>query len=107
LEERDKAVESLRDFLKLNYVPAFSTFDIPGADDTRPSAINPAGTTTGVYFAGGKILGFVRSRNGAVTTFLPRGATSVNPTAINAEGEVTGFYLDANSLIHGFLLKAP
>jgi hypothetical protein len=84
---------------------AFSTFDIPGADDTSPSAINPAGTTTGSYFAGKKILGFVRSRNGAVTTFLPPGATSVGPTAINAEGEVTGNYSDANSLVHGFLMK--
>src|SRR5262249_49417989 len=39
---------------------AFSTFDIPGADDTSFSAINPAGTTTGAYFAGKNILGFVR-----------------------------------------------
>jgi uncharacterized membrane protein len=84
---------------------AFSTFDIPGADGTDPSAINSAGTTTGAYFAGNKILGFVRSRNGAVTTFLPPGATSVGPTAINAEGEVTGSYCDANSQLHGFLLK--
>ena len=76
-----------------------------GADDTSPSAINPAGTTTGSYFAGKKILGFVRSRNGAVTTFLPPGATSVGPTAINAEGEVTGNYSDANSRVHGFLMK--
>jgi hypothetical protein len=83
---------------------AFSTFDIPGADETNPSAINPAGTTTGAYFAGKNILGFVRSVNGAVTTFLPPGATSVGPTAINAKGEVTGNY-SANSLVHGFLMK--
>ena len=74
---------------------AFSRFDIPGADNTSPNAINPAGTTTGSYFAGKNILGFVRSRKGAVTTFLPPGATSVGPTAINAEGEVTGNYSDA------------
>jgi uncharacterized membrane protein len=84
---------------------AFSTFDIPGADDTGPSAINPAGTITGGYSAGNKLFGFVRSLNGAVTTFLPPGATSVGPTAINAEGEVTGNYSDANSLVHGFLMK--
>jgi predicted membrane protein len=84
---------------------AFSRFDIPGADDTSLSAINPAGTTTGSYFAGKNILGFVRSRKGAVTTFLPPGATSVGPTAINAEGEVTGNYSDANSRVHGFLMK--
>jgi hypothetical protein len=86
---------------------AFSTVDILGADGTGLAAINAAGTTTGTYVAGNKILGFVRSRKGAVTTFLPPGATSVGPTAINAEGEVTGNYSDANSRIHGFLLKTP
>jgi hypothetical protein len=84
---------------------AFSAFDIPGAVDTAPSAINRHGTTTGGYFTAKNVVGFVRKRNGAITTFLPPGAISVDPTAINAEGEVTGFYLDANSLIHGFLVK--
>src|SRR5437899_3069863 len=46
-----------------------TTFDVPGARDTTPRSINPAGAITGSYsdVIGGH--GFVRAPNGALTTF--------------------------------------
>ena len=50
----------------------FTTFDPPGSLVTEPFAINPAGAITGPYFdASGIEHGFLRARDGTLTTFDP------------------------------------
>src|SRR5262249_39538762 len=82
----------------------FTSFDVPGAQDTAPSAINPAGTVVGDYFDASGIHGFLRASNGAFTKFdIPSAPFGLDPTAINPAAAVTGFYSDANGVAHGFL----
>jgi uncharacterized membrane protein len=85
----------------------FASFSVPGLI-CIPTAINPAGTTTG-YCASLVSFGlhaYVRDRDGVLTRFAPAGSVSTNPTAINPNGAVTGFYQDASNAGHGFL-RAP
>lgn len=75
--------------------------------------INPAGTITGFYVDGSNVFhGFLRTREGKITTFDAPGAGSVGspgggqgtqPMTINPEGVITGHYTDANNVVHGFL----
>jgi len=90
-------------------VGTFITFDAPGAgtgpfQGTFPSSINPERAITGYYsdanFVGH---GFLRARNGALTTFDAPGAVGIFPSSINPEGAITGYYYDANIVVHGFL----
>ena len=63
----------------------FTTFDSPGADTTPgdcngtfPNAINDAGAITGVYYGVNNVgHGFLRSPEGAFTTFDLTAAVSV------------------------------
>jgi hypothetical protein len=57
--------------------------------------------------------GFLRARNGRVTTFdVPGAGTKFHasptqgtvPLGINPEGVIMGFYVDENGTYHGFLL---
>jgi hypothetical protein len=78
----------------------------PASYSTSPSAINPAGTITGNYvdLATFQYHGFLRARNGKLTSFdLPfPGAYYPTPSAINPAGEIAGYYFDAIGT-HGFL----
>jgi hypothetical protein len=79
----------------------FVTFDAPNATYTAPLAINPAGAITGSYQAPDTVQsGFVRSRNGAITTFTVNDM-STQPVAINPAGDITGNY--GEFLPEGFL----
>lgn len=82
----------------------FTTFDAPNATYTNPVAINPIGAVTGLYLSPGAVQsGFVRSPNGAITTFTVNGM-STQPVAINPEGEIAGNYTDPNNgSTQGFL----
>ena len=84
---------------------AITTFDVPGASYTSPTAINPAGEITGFYFLNGSgaYHGFVRARTGALTTFDVPSGVFTQPVAIDPAGAITGNYEDANGVLHGFL----
>jgi len=78
--------------------------------------INPAGTVTGFYADSNNVYhGFLRTREGEITTFDAPGAGTVGslgggqgtqPMTINSEGAITGYYTDANNVVHGFLRLA-
>jgi hypothetical protein len=70
----------------------------------QPLAINPAGAVTGDYTdANFSVHGFLRARDGTITTFDAPGAVfGTLPTAINPAGVVTGLSLTQTSG-HGFL----
>jgi hypothetical protein len=90
----------------------FTSFEAPGADTTAqsyngtlPSAINDAGEVTGYYTdASGNYHGFVRTREGATSTFdVPGDSLLTWPLAINAEGVVVGTYLNRKNVFLSFL----
>jgi hypothetical protein len=71
-----------------------------------------AGDTAGIYYdASGVGHGFVRSRQGKITTFdapveatgSGQGVTAAN--TINAGGAVVGWYVDSNGVFHGYIYK--
>jgi hypothetical protein len=76
---------------------------------SAPSGINLAGTVTGSFNDGSNLNhGFVRSRDGTLTTLdAPGAGTGANqgtlPLAITFEGVIMGLYRDQNNLSHGFL----
>jgi hypothetical protein len=72
-------------------VGTFTEFDVPGALDTFPVSINPAGTITGSYLDANFIdHGFVRAASGAITTFdIPSGnAYGTSPASISQTGAI-------------------
>jgi hypothetical protein len=98
----------------------FTSFDAPGADmspqpdpfetaGTFPKGMNDAGAITGVYTdASGGVHGFLRSPEGAFTTFdAPGGLVGSPPVtipiAINVEGAIVGYYFDQNFVYQSFL----
>jgi hypothetical protein len=84
-----------------------TTFSVPGSGQTIPSAINDAGEIAGSYIispGGGPSLCFVRSRDGAITTFTPATSNgSAMVTGINDRGTVVGHYTDTSSTQYGFI----
>jgi hypothetical protein len=87
-----------------------TTFDVPGAagQGTQAYGLNDSGTITGQYFdANGVAHGFVRTPDGAITTFDAPGAPqSTVPMSINAGGVTTGYYADATGRAHGFVRRS-
>ena len=92
---------------------SFTTFDAatypPCCIWSFPSGINPAGAITGSFNDGFTINhGFLRAKDGTVTTFdVPGAGTGFNqgtaPLGITPAGEIMGLYVDANNVTHGFL----
>jgi hypothetical protein len=93
---------------------SFVTFDPPGSTWTVPSGITPDGTITGSYcdtaacalqfgFVGAH--GFLRDKNGGLTTFDPPGSTQTLPTSVTPSGEIVGAYCDQAGCArqHGFV----
>ena len=76
---------------------------------TIPLGNNLEGVVTGIYVDQNNAShGFMRARNGEITTFDLAGAgTDANqgtfPCSNNVEGAIAGFYIDANNVLHGFL----
>jgi len=95
----------------------FTTFEAPGADTTPgnfngtlPNGINDAGAITGQYYdASGGSHGFLRSPEGAFTTFdVTEGIVgTTTPIALNLEGAIVGYYVDANSGVIQAFLRRP
>ncbi len=82
----------------------FTNFDVPGAQDTNPIAINTAGVITGFYQTSTQpyVHGFLRLVNGGLISFDFAAATSTEPTGINSAGYIAGYYGDAQYNFHGF-----
>ena len=92
----------------------FTTFDAPGADTTAgdfngtfPNAINDAGAITGGYSdASGGGHGFLRSPEGAFTTFdVPGTSGTTNAIALNLEAAIVGYYQDPSGVFQAFLRR--
>lgn len=90
---------------------AITIFDAPAAgtgpypQGTFAYSINSKDTTAGIYTDSSNVThGFVREKNGNITTIDPAGSieTEIGITALNESGEITGYFLDANSY-HGFI----
>jgi hypothetical protein len=94
---------------------ALTTFDAPGAVigmiGTFPSSINPEGGITGYYYTFDGVAfighGFLRARNGALTTLDAPGVGTTGDNSgtyavgINLLGTIVGMYTDANNSTHG------
>ena len=71
--------------------------------------INPAGTISGYYLDGSNVYhGFLRARDGTITTFDVPGAGTGSGQGtlgenINVPGAIDGTYIDASDVYHGFL----
>jgi hypothetical protein len=100
---------------------SFTTFDAPGAGSTigqglgtLATSINSAGIVAGYYLDENSVIhGFVRHRDGAITSFDAPGAgtgpyqgTEVATNGLNPEGAMVGWYYDTNDASHGFV-RAP
>jgi uncharacterized membrane protein len=82
----------------------FTTFDTPGVGGPAPISINPAGAITGYYNDANFVAhGFLRTRDGTITTFdAPGDVNGTFPTSINPGGNIAGAYCDVITC-HGFL----
>ena len=91
----------------------YTAFEAPGADTTAGdfngtfvNGINDAGAITGFYVdASGGSHGFLRSPEGAITTFDVTGSIigSTTPNALNLEGAIVGFFANQNGVFRPFL----
>jgi hypothetical protein len=62
---------------------------------------------TGYYFDSSHAThGFVRTANGAITSFNPPGAASTEALSINSAGVITGYFLESSGVHHGFVRAA-
>jgi uncharacterized membrane protein len=91
----------------------FINFEALGADTTAndfngtlPNAINDAGAITGIYYDVNNVgHGFLRSPEGAFTTFDVPGSIFTNPIALNPESAIVGRYVDESGVTHAFLRR--
>jgi hypothetical protein len=99
--------------VQLSHAQTITTFDVPNSNFTEPTAINPSGAITGSY---GDLVGrhgFVRKKDGTLTTFdapppyQPGVGQQVwtGPTSINAAGEITGFVYPVTDQYWGFIRR--
>ena len=78
-------------------------------DGTEAYSVNPAGEITGYYIDANNVShGFLRARDGAITTFdAPDAVTSpyqgTAAYSINPGGVITGAYYGESVVVHGFL----
>jgi probable HAF family extracellular repeat protein len=83
----------------------FIPFEVPGAIQTSPWDINPAGVTVGVYRdAAGKFHGFQYDGESFGSVDVPA-ATATRVFGINSHGDLVGAYVDAGGRTHGFLAQ--
>jgi hypothetical protein len=75
--------------------PRLVTFTVPGADNTEVVGINDKGEIAGDWNVGAVWQGFIRSKNGTITTFNVPGDQEVTRVAgINRKGEIVGTFGD-------------
>jgi len=89
--------------------PTIITYDIPGAGTgagqrTIGGGIIPNGAILGEYVDANNVYhGFVRARDGNITTFDVAGAKGTNASGINPAGAIPGVYFDSNGVNHGYV----
>jgi hypothetical protein len=89
-----------------------TTFEAPSAgtssfQGTFPQTVNPSGAIAGSYTdASSTSHGFVRAKDGTITTIDVAGSTGTSVASINPEGDIAGNYNDSNYVSHGFLRAA-
>jgi hypothetical protein len=87
--------------------PKFATFDPSGSNGTFPTCVNERGLIAGQALTIGTSYNvFIRSRDGAYTTFaLPGSGSGTAGFGINLEGSVAGSYLSSyfGGIYHGLL----
>jgi hypothetical protein len=96
----------------------FTTFSFPGSSmeagqgtlPAQTSGLNDSGAITGLYYdVNNTIHGYLRSPDGAFTSFDAPGAdmtipyNGTYPTSLNDIGAITGQSLDINEIFHGFV----
>ena len=83
----------------------FTSFDVPGAIHTVPTAINPAGVVVGSYAgAGGGGHGFVWYPDGTIVSFDAPVASPMGPplpSDINPAGQIVGIFRDRDRVFQG------
>ena len=81
----------------------YTSFDVPGAEDTYLSGINNPGVVVGVYYDAFGFYGFVNA-GGTITRLAdPLAVGATIPVGINDSGEIVGNYTDSNGVQHGFV----
>jgi probable HAF family extracellular repeat protein len=93
----------------------YDSFDAAAGDPDRvttPWDANDRGAIAGTYAVGSaadpdsaRFHGFVRSRDGSISTVDVPGASITGANAINNRGAVVGTFVDADGDSHGFLLN--
>ena len=93
----------------------FTSFDAPGAGTVGPFqfrgtfafGINPQGAIAGYYGDTSAVPhGYVRDKDGTITTFDVPGAARTFAYNINPAGSIAGHYRDAFKVLHGYV-RAP
>src|SRR3984957_4102762 len=83
---------------------AYVIFDPPGSIYTQPNSINREGAITGYYRDAQSVShGFLRDRDGTITTFDSPGSTYTYAASINRIGMIAGAYNDDEGASNGFL----
>ncbi|MBL8227414.1 MAG: hypothetical protein JNL98_03015 [Bryobacterales bacterium] len=83
-----------------------TTFSVPGATATYPTAVNSAGTVVGYYINGNsRAQGFVRTAAGVISTRNVPNALSTELRGINDQGRISGTYSDTNLFARGFIFE--
>jgi len=93
-------------------VGTFTTIDVPGAADIRPSGINDRGDIVGTYLdTNNNVNGFILTSKDGLTPIDVPGATETEVFGINDRGDIVGNYRRAGlptgggGVFHGFLLS--
>jgi hypothetical protein len=73
-----------------------TTFDVPNARETIPTAISSSGEIVGIYVDAKSVShGFLRDHNGKISTIDVPNEVGTHPTAVNS-GVIVGYYDVAN-----------
>lgn len=100
---------------KVSASPTITTFNIAGATEIAPRAINDTGTIAGYYTTGSNnnatFHGFVRAANGTIKMFDVPGAgkghgNGTSVLGINASGEIVGFYINTTTHMSAGFVRA-
>jgi uncharacterized membrane protein len=93
-------------------VGTFTTIDVPGATDIRPTGINDRGDIVGTYLdANSNFHGFLWTAKDGLTLIDVPGARETSVFGINDRGDIVGHYRRAGpptgggGVAHGFLLS--
>jgi len=89
----------------------FSSFDIPGAQLTRPLAVNASGQIVGLYrdannVSHGFLINVRDLPTGRYTQIDVPGATFTNAANINARGDIVGRWVGSDGYSHAYVRRA-